>query len=103
MSTRTQHERQTEENVTSVTHKLVVLSQNLHRTLTEVEGEGSLVGTEVVDVEDEGVVEVGFGSPDGPSDSGVGQAVSVNQNNKQLSVQGTTSWRSSRGREEEEE
>lgn len=55
--------------------ELVVLANDLGRALGEVEGEGGLLGAEVVDVEDEVLGEVVAGAPDGPADAGVDEAV----------------------------
>lgn len=57
--------------------QLVVLTQNLRGATGEVEGEGSLIGTEVVDVENELLGEVLGVTPDGPADTGVNQTVLV--------------------------
>jgi len=46
-------------------------------TFGEVEGEGGLVGAEVVDVEDELLRQVLLGPPDAPPDAGVDQAILV--------------------------
>jgi hypothetical protein len=56
---------------------LVVLSDNLAGATREVEGEGGLVGAEVVDVEDEFLREVFGVAPDDPADAGVDEAVLV--------------------------
>lgn len=55
--------------------ELVVLADDLGGALGEVEGEGGLLGAEVVDVEDEVLGEVLAGAPDGPADAGVDEAV----------------------------
>lgn len=57
--------------------ELVVLADDLGGALGEVEGEGSLVGTEVVDVEDEFLGEELGVTPDDPADAGVDEAVLV--------------------------
>jgi hypothetical protein len=57
--------------------QLVVLADDLGGTLGEVEGEGRLVGSEVVDVEDELLGEVFGGSPDDPANTGVDEAVPI--------------------------
>lgn len=53
--------------------ELVVLSDDLHGRFREVEREGDLRGAEVVDCEEDFVREEGFGAPEGPSDTGVGE------------------------------
>lgn len=55
--------------------ELVVLADDLRRALGEVEGEGRLLGAEVVDVEDEVLREVFVGAPDDPANAGVDEAV----------------------------
>ena len=50
---------------------LIVLADDLGGAFGEVEGEGGLVGAEVVDVEDEFFGEVFGGAPDDPADAGV--------------------------------
>lgn len=57
--------------------ELVVLADDLGGTFGEVEGEGGLVGTEVVDVEDELLGEVFGSTPDNPADSWVDESVPV--------------------------
>lgn len=57
------------------TDELVVLSHDLGSTLGEVEGEGGLVSTEVVDVEDKVLGEVLGSSPEDPTDTGVDETV----------------------------
>lgn len=57
--------------------ELVVLANDLGGTLGEVEGEGGLLGAEVVDVEDEVLGEVLVGAPDDPANTGVDEAVLV--------------------------
>ena len=56
---------------------LVVLADDLGGAFGEVEGEGGLVGAEVVDVEDEFLGQVFGGAPDDPADAGVDKAVFV--------------------------
>lgn len=63
--------------VLAETDELVVLANDLRGTLGEVEGEGGLVGAEVVDVEDELLGEVLGSPPDDPADTGVDEAVLV--------------------------
>ncbi len=55
--------------------QLVVLADDLAGSLGEVESEGRLVGTEVVDVEDELLGEILGGAPDDPADAGVDETV----------------------------
>ena len=55
--------------------ELVVLADDLGGAFGEVEGEGGLVGAEVVDVEDEVLWKVFGGSPDDPANAGVDKAV----------------------------
>jgi hypothetical protein len=57
--------------------ELVVLTDDLRGALREVEGEGCLVGAEVVDVEDELFGEELGGAPDHPADARVDEAVFV--------------------------
>ena len=57
--------------------QLVVLSDNLTRAARKIESEGSLIGAEVVDVEDEFLRQVGWISPDDPTDAWVYKAVLV--------------------------
>jgi hypothetical protein len=57
--------------------ELVVLADDLGGALGEVEGEGGLVGAEVVDVEDELLGEELGVAPDDPADAGVDEAVLV--------------------------
>lgn len=57
--------------------ELVVLADDLGGALGEVEGEGGLVGAEVVDVEDELLGEELGVAPDDPADSGVDETVLV--------------------------
>ena len=59
------------------TDHLVVLPNDLGSSLGEVEGEGSLIGPQVVDVEDEFFGEVFRGAPDDPADARVDEAVFV--------------------------
>ena len=54
---------------------MIVLADDLGGALGEVEGEGSLIGAEVVDVEDEFFGEVFGGAPDDPADAGVDEAL----------------------------
>jgi hypothetical protein len=61
--------------VLSEPDELVVLPNDLTSAFAEVEGEGSLVGAEVVDVEDELLGEVLGATPDDPADTGVNEAV----------------------------
>jgi hypothetical protein len=58
------------------TDELIVLANDLGSTLGEIEGKGCLVGSEVVDVEDEFLRKVFWGSPDNPADTGVDETVS---------------------------
>ena len=51
--------------------QLVILAYNLGGTLGEVEGEGSLVSAEVVDVEDEFLRKELGRTPDDPTDTRV--------------------------------
>ncbi len=55
--------------------QLVVLADDLAGSLGEVESEGRLVGTEVVDVEDELLGEILGGAPDDPADAGVDETI----------------------------
>ena len=64
-------------SVLAKTDELVVLADNLGGALGEVEGEGGLVGAEVVDVEDEFLGEELGVAPDDPADAGVDEAVLV--------------------------
>lgn len=57
--------------------ELVVLADNLGGALREVEGEGGLVGAEVVDVEDEFLGEELGVTPDDPADARVDESVLV--------------------------
>lgn len=57
--------------------ELVVLADDLGGALGEVEGEGGLLGAEVVDVEDEVLGEVLVGAPDDPANTGVDEAILV--------------------------
>ena len=50
---------------------LVVLANDLGRAFGEVEGEGGLVGAEVVNVENELLGEVLWGAPDDPAYAGI--------------------------------
>ena len=50
---------------------LVVLANDLGRAFREVEGEGGLVGAEVVNVENELLGEVLWGAPDDPASAGI--------------------------------
>lgn len=54
---------------------MVVLADDLGGAFGEVEGEGGLVGAEVVDVEDELLGEVFWGTPDDPPDTGIYEAI----------------------------
>ena len=55
--------------------ELVVLADDLAGALGEVEGEGGLVGAQVVDVEDELLGEILGCAPDDPADTGVDEAI----------------------------
>ena len=55
--------------------ELVVLPNDLTSAFAEVEGEGSLIGAEVVNVEDELLGEVLGATPDDPADTGINEAV----------------------------
>lgn len=57
--------------------ELVVLADDLGGALGEVESEGGLVGTEVVDIEDELLGEELGVAPDDPADAGIDEAVLV--------------------------
>jgi hypothetical protein len=57
--------------------ELVVLADDLGGALGEVEGEGGLLGAEVVDVEDEVLGEVLVRAPDDPANTGVDEAILV--------------------------
>lgn len=59
------------------TDQLVVLSDDLRRSSGEVEGERSLISTEVVDVEDQLLGEVLGITPDHPANTGIDKAVLV--------------------------
>jgi hypothetical protein len=63
--------------VLSEADELVVLANDLGSTLGEIESEGGLVGTEVIDVEDELLGEVFRGTPDDPAYTWVDEAVPV--------------------------
>jgi hypothetical protein len=56
---------------------LVVLSNDLRGPTGEIQGEGSLVGTKVVDVEDKFFRKVFWITPDNPADAGVDETVFV--------------------------
>lgn len=56
---------------------LVVLRDDVRCTFGKVEGEGSLVSTEVVDVEDELLGKIFWRSPDDPTNTGVDQTIFV--------------------------
>jgi hypothetical protein len=56
---------------------LVVLADDLGSAFGKVEGEGGLVGAQVVDVEDEFFGEVFGGAPDDPAYTWVDEAVPV--------------------------
>ena len=53
------------------TDHLVILTNDLRGAFGEVEGEGGLISTEVVNVEDELFGEVFRGTPDDPANAGV--------------------------------
>lgn len=55
----------------------LLTSNDLCRRLAEIEGETRLIGSEVVDMEDELFREILLGSPHGPADTGVREAVLV--------------------------
>ena len=55
--------------------QLVVLPDDLACTLAEVEGEGGLVGAEVVDIKNQFLREVLGAAPDYPADAGIDEAV----------------------------
>ena len=55
----------------SKTDHLVILTDDLRGAFGEVEGEGGLICTEVVNVEDELFGEIFRGSPDDPANAGV--------------------------------
>lgn len=55
--------------------ELVVLSHHLRSSLGEVKGEGSLVGSQVVDVEDEFLGKVLGSSPEDPAHTRVNKTV----------------------------
>jgi len=57
--------------------ELVVLTDDLGGTFGKVKGEGSLVSSEVVDIEDELFREVFGGSPDDPAYTGVNESILV--------------------------
>ena len=57
--------------------QLVVLPDHLGGAFGEVEGEGGLVCAEVVDVEDQLLGEVFWGSPDDPTYTWVDEAVPI--------------------------
>ena len=57
--------------------QLVVLADDLGRALGEVQRKGGLVGTKVVDVEDELLRQVFRGSPDDPANTRVDEAVPI--------------------------
>jgi hypothetical protein len=57
--------------------ELVVLADDLGGAFGEVEGEGGLVGAEVVDVEDEFLGEVFGGAPDDPAYTWVDESIPV--------------------------
>lgn len=61
----------------SETDQLVVLADDLRSAFGEVEGERSLVGAEVVDVEDEFFGEVFGGAPDDPAYAWVYESVPI--------------------------
>jgi hypothetical protein len=63
--------------VLAQTDQLVVLAQDLGSTTREVESEGSLISTKVVDVEDQLGREVFGVAPDTPADTGVDETVLV--------------------------
>ena len=50
---------------------LVILADDLGGTFGEVEGEGSLIRTEIIDVEDELFGKEFWGAPDDPADTGI--------------------------------
>jgi hypothetical protein len=56
-------------------NELVVLANDLGCAFGEVEGEGGLVGAEVIDVEDELLRKVFRGSPDDPADTWVDETI----------------------------
>ena len=56
---------------------LVVLRNDVRCTFGEVQGEGSLISTEVVDVEDELLRKIFWRSPDHPTNAGVDHTIFV--------------------------
>jgi hypothetical protein len=63
--------------VLSEADELVVLANDLGSALGKIEGEGGLVGSEIVDVEDEFFREVFRGTPDDPAYTWIDEAVPV--------------------------
>jgi hypothetical protein len=63
--------------VLAQTDQLVVLAQDLGSSTREVEGKGSLVSTEVVDVEDQLGRQVLGVTPDAPANTGVDETILV--------------------------
>ncbi len=59
------------------TDELVVLADDLGSSFREIEGEGSLIGAEVVNVEYELLGKVFWGTPDDPSNTRVDKSVPV--------------------------
>lgn len=66
--------------VLTQTDQLVVLAQNLGSSTREVESKGSLVSTEVVDVEDQLGRQVLGIAPDAPANTGVDETILVARN-----------------------
>jgi hypothetical protein len=66
------------------------LADDLGSAFREVQGEGGLVGTEVVNIEDEFFGEVFGGTPDDPAYTGVDKAVSVELLERRKMVQEET-------------
>jgi hypothetical protein len=59
------------------TDELVILSNNLRRTLGEVESERGLIGAKIIDVEDKLLGKVLWCSPDDPTNTRVDESISI--------------------------
>lgn len=65
--------------VSTEADELVILADDLACAFGEVEGEGRLIGTKIVDIEDEFLGKILGSPPDNPADAGVNKAILLNR------------------------